>query len=45
MGRKQFYFYHKNLKPMMKINYCEDWEKIPNDLIRGGFKKVKNLIA
>ncbi len=43
MARRKFYFYHKNLKPMMKINYCEDWDKIPNDLIRRGFQKGKNL--
>ena len=37
------YFYHKNLKPMMDIKYCDDWDKLPNDLIRSGFAKGKSL--
>ena len=41
--RNQFYFYHRNLKPMLVINFCADWEKIPNDLIRNGFIKGRNL--
>jgi hypothetical protein len=34
---------YRNLKPMVVINFCADWEKIPNDLIRNGFAKGKSL--